>query len=118
VIPYQFAYLVLCIVQIATCVRALRSAKDIANAPAHNLFNYTHATLLLMLWILPLNLPVLVVWMHNLSVQWLTTFSTHHNLLCILPFILLVEAQSTGNMVPRVTSRLVLISFILHHTHC
>jgi pimeloyl-ACP methyl ester carboxylesterase len=105
VIPYQFAYLVLCMVQFATSVRSLRVAKDTSNGQAYNLCNYTHATLLLMLWILPLNLPVLVVWMHNLSVQWLTSFSTHHNLLCILPFILLVETQSIGNMVPRVTSR-------------
>jgi hypothetical protein len=28
VIPYQFAFLVLCIVQIATCVRALRVAQE------------------------------------------------------------------------------------------
>ncbi|KAK5175490.1 GPI inositol deacylase [Saxophila tyrrhenica] len=106
VIPYQFAYLVLCMVQLMTSVRAVRAARDISSTQTYNLCNYTHATLLLMLWILPLNLPTLVVWMHNLSVQWLTSFSTHHNLLCILPFILLVETQSTGNMVPRVTSRI------------
>ncbi len=105
VIPYQFAYLVLCIVQLMTSVRSLQAARDISSTQAYSLCNYTHATLLLMLWILPLNIPVLVVWMHNLSVQWLTSFSTHHNLLCILPFILLVETQSTGNMVPRVTNR-------------
>ena len=107
VIPYQFAYLVLCIVQIATCVRALRIAHETHSGQTYNLCNYTHATLLLMLWILPLNLPVLTVWIHNISVHWLTPFSTHHNLLCVLPFILLVETQSTGNMVPRVTSRYV-----------
>lgn len=28
VIPYQFAYLVACIVQIATCVRAFRHAQE------------------------------------------------------------------------------------------
>ncbi|KAK3709381.1 GPI inositol deacylase [Vermiconidia calcicola] len=106
VIPYQFAYLVLCLVQIATCIRALRTTRDAASGQNYNLCNYTHATLLLMLWILPLNLPVLTVWMHNLSVHWLTSFSTHHNLLCILPIIMLVETQSMGNMVPRVTSRI------------
>ena len=105
IIPYQFAYLVLCMVQLVTCIRALRVDHETRSTQSHNLCNYTHATFLLMLWILPLNLPVLTVWIHNIAVHWLTSFSTHHNLLCILPVILLVEAQGTGNMVPRVTSR-------------
>ena len=105
VIPYQFAYLVLCIMQLATTIRALQVAGETQSGQSCNFSNYTHSTLLLLLWILPLNLPVLTVWIHNLAVSWLTSFSTHHNLLCILPFILLVEAESTGHMIPRVTSR-------------
>jgi len=54
-----------------------------------------------MLWILPINLPTLVVWIHNLTVHWLTPFSSHHNVLSILPFVLLVETLSTGKMLPR-----------------
>lgn len=61
--------------------------------------------LTLMLWILPINLPVLIVWVHNLAVHWLTPFSTHHNLLSVLPYILLVEMMSTGHMIPRAISR-------------
>lgn len=57
-----------------------------------------------MLWILPINLPTLVVWIHNLAVHWLTPFSSHHNVLSILPFVLLVETLSTGKMVPRITT--------------
>ena len=53
-----------------------------------------------MLWVLPINLPVLVVWIHNLAVHWLTPFSSHHNVLSIMPFILLVETLSSGVMVP------------------
>lgn len=59
-----------------------------------------------MLWILPINLPILVVWVHNLAVHWLTPFSSHHNVLSIMPFILLVETLTSGKMVPRVVSRL------------
>ena len=66
-----------------------------------------------MLWILPINLPVLVVWVRNLAVHWLTPFSSHHNILSIMPFILLVETLSTGRMVPRVQSRLYLLTNIL-----
>lgn len=58
-----------------------------------------------MLWILPINLPVLVVWIHNLAVHWLTPFSSHHNLLSIMPFILFVETLTTGNMIPRISNR-------------
>ncbi|KAF2161178.1 hypothetical protein M409DRAFT_70008 [Zasmidium cellare ATCC 36951] len=106
VIPYQFAYMVLCIVQVATCIRALKTAQETQTPQSYNFYNYTHSMLVLMLWILPINMPVLVVWVHNLAVHWLTPFSTHHNLLCVLGYILLVEMMSTSNMIPRVTSRI------------
>ncbi|KAJ9614518.1 GPI inositol deacylase [Cladophialophora chaetospira] len=104
IIPYPFAYVVACIVQLFTCARALRHAKDSRSGPAHNFFNYTYSILILMLWVLPINLPVLVVWIHNLAVHWLTPFSSHHNVLSIMPFILLVETLSSGMMVPSVRS--------------
>ncbi|KAL1608484.1 GPI inositol deacylase [Paraconiothyrium brasiliense] len=127
VIPYHFAYMILCLMQLATCVRSLRLARDtvghhyvyfvcsFANSPQrlninYNFSNYTHSIFNLMLWILPINLPVLVVWIRNLTVHWLTPFSSHHNVLSIMPFILLVETLSTGRMIPRVRSRLSLVA--------
>ncbi|CAG8980316.1 hypothetical protein HYALB_00013148 [Hymenoscyphus albidus] len=106
VIPYQFAYLVACLVQIATCSRALRFAREARSNTNYNFYNYVHSIFILMLWILPINLPILVVWVHNLAVHWLTPFSSHHNVLSIMPFILLVETLTSGKMVPKVTSRL------------
>ena len=106
VIPYQFAYLVACLVQIATTVRALRAASDLRSTVNYNFYNYVHSILILMLWILPINLPILAVWIRNLAVHWLTPFSSHHNLLSIMSFIILVETLTTGKMVPRVTTRL------------
>ncbi|KAG9238871.1 GPI inositol-deacylase-like protein [Amylocarpus encephaloides] len=106
VIPYQFAYLVACLVQIATCSRALRFAREARSNANYNFYNYAHSVFILMLWILPINLPILVVWVHNLAVHWLTPFSSHHNVLSIMPFIVLVETLTSGKMVPRVTSRL------------
>ncbi|KAF1995315.1 PGAP1-domain-containing protein [Amniculicola lignicola CBS 123094] len=105
VIPYHFAYIVLCIVQIATCVRGSKLARESHLDTNYNFYNYAHSILILMIWILPINLPVLVVWVQNLAVHWLTPFSSHHNVLSITPFILLVETLSTGRMVPRVHSR-------------
>ena len=61
--------------------------------------------LILMLWVLPINIPVLVVWAHNLAVHWFTPFSSHHNVLSIMPYLILVETLTCGKMIPRVTSR-------------
>jgi glycosylphosphatidylinositol deacylase len=110
VIPYHFAYAVLCIVQLTTCVRGLRLAKETSLDANYNFYNYAHSIFVLMLWILPINLPVLVVWVRNLAIQWLTPFSSHHNLLSITPFILLVETLSAGCMVPRVRPSLSLFT--------
>ncbi|GAO45923.1 PGAP1-domain-containing protein [Saitoella complicata NRRL Y-17804] len=108
-VPYQFAYIVACIVQVLTCTRALGCAKDQGNCAkgdSHwDFFNYTHSILVLMLWLLPVNIPVLVVWVRNLAVQWLTPFSSHHNVLSVAPFILLVETLTAGKMIPRTKTR-------------
>ncbi|OAL72485.1 GPI inositol-deacylase [Trichophyton violaceum] len=104
VIPYQFAYVVACIVQLITCVQASSHARETRSGNHANLSNFAHSILILMLWILPINIPVLIVWGHNLAVHWFTPFSSHHNVLSIMPFILLVETLTTGAMIPRVTS--------------
>jgi glycosylphosphatidylinositol deacylase len=127
IVPYHFAYVVLCLVQLATCIRSVGLARDtVGRLPVPysclfadprqrldancNFSNYAHSIFILMLWILPINLPVLVVWIRNLTVHWLTPFSSHHNILSIMPFILLVETLSTGHMIPRVQSRLALLT--------
>jgi glycosylphosphatidylinositol deacylase len=113
VIPYHFAYVVLCLVQLATSVRAFRLARESGLDSNYNFYNYAHSMLILMLWILPINLPVLVVWIRNLAVHWLTPFSSHHNILSIMPFILLVETLSTGRMIPRVEYRISFFTNVL-----
>jgi hypothetical protein len=104
-IPYQFAYMVACIVQLATCVRAQWHAKETRSTAHYNFTNYAHSIFILMLWILPINILVLLVWAHNLVVHWFMPFSSHHNVLSIMPFILLVETMTSGAMIPRVTTR-------------
>lgn len=54
-----------------------------------------------MVWILPINLPVLVVWVHNLTMHWLTPFSSHHNIISVMPYLMLVETLTSGRMIPR-----------------
>ena len=67
----------------------------------HNFYNYSHSILVLMLWVLPINIPVLVVWIHNLAVHWLTPFSSHHNIISIMPYLILVETLTSGKMIPQ-----------------
>jgi glycosylphosphatidylinositol deacylase len=113
VIPYQFAFLVACIIQLATCTRALSYTSDNRSGQQHNFFNYAHSVFILMLWVLPLHLPTLVVWVHNLAVHWLTPFSSHHNVLSIMPFIFLVETMTSGSMVPRMANQVKWITNVL-----
>ncbi|KAL3470275.1 PGAP1-like protein-domain-containing protein [Aspergillus californicus] len=112
-IPYQFAYLVACIVQLATCVRAQWHAQETRSTAHYNFANYAHSIFILMLWVLPINVLVLLVWAHNIVVHWFMPFSSHHNVLSIMPFIILVETMTTGSMVPRVTSRFKHITSVL-----
>lgn len=105
--------MVACIVQIATCARALRFVRETRSGLHYNFYNYAHSILILMLLVLPINVPVLVVWVHNLAVHWLTPFSSHHNVLSVMPFILLVETLTGGKMIPRVTTRFRYITNII-----
>jgi GPI inositol-deacylase len=116
VIPYQFAYVVACVVQLSTCVRAHYLAQNTQTAAHTNFRNYVQTIFLLMVWNLPINLPTLVVWVRNLALQWFTPFSSHHNVLSILPFILLVENLRAGRMIPPVTSPLRHVTNILFFT--
>jgi glycosylphosphatidylinositol deacylase len=102
VIPYHFAYVLLCIMHLGTCIRAFRLAQTSPLDTYSNFSNYAHSIFILMLWILPINIPVLIVWIRNLLMRWMTPFSPHHNVLSIMPFMLLVETLSSGRMVPRV----------------
>jgi pimeloyl-ACP methyl ester carboxylesterase len=112
-IPYQFAYLVACLVQLITTARAQKIAAELRSTANSNFYNYAHSILILMLWILPINLPTLVVWIHNLAVHWLTPFASHHNVLSIMPFIVLVETMTTGSMIPPICSRLKHVTSVL-----
>lgn len=105
-IPYQFAYVVCCVVQGVVCVKA-----SIFKAPLlkeknnsiqfYNYLNSNMSLFILMLWIIPVNVPVLVVFFHNMAVRWETPFSSHHNILAILPIILLVGKNVQGYVIPQ-----------------
>ncbi|ORY86096.1 PGAP1-like protein-domain-containing protein [Protomyces lactucae-debilis] len=102
-VPYQFAYLVACLAQAGSTVRT-RHASQLQRKPGHavkaatNADAYNFSVLVLMVSVLPVNLPILAVWVRNLTVRWLTPFSSHHNILMIAPIVLLVEAIASNQM--------------------
>ncbi|ABN67442.2 lipase/thioesterase [Scheffersomyces stipitis CBS 6054] len=91
-IPYQIVYIISCVIQ------AINVLKSVNNS---QLFNYQISLLILMLWILPVNIPIVIVFVHNLSVNWKTPFSSHHNLLSIVPVLLLTERNGLLSRLPK-----------------
>lgn len=103
-IPYQFAYVVCCLVQGATTIKAYISSenshKEKIDPRKKSIANFNLSVLMLMLWIIPVNAPVLVVFFHNMAVRWKTPFTSHHNILAILPIIVLVGRNVQGDYLP------------------
>ncbi|KAG4304671.1 hypothetical protein PORY_002064 [Pneumocystis oryctolagi] len=109
IVPYQFAYLFACIVQFFTCVKALLNIqkKDFEKTLYNqNFYNYVHSIFVLMLLLLPINVPILVVWVRKMSTNWIAPFSSHHNIFSILPILILVEFLANEKMIIQAESSL------------
>lgn len=65
--------------------------------------NYVSSMSVVMTWTCLANAPVLAVWIQGIVVQRSAVFSSHHNLLSILPTLLFVQSLSLGR-VPQVSS--------------
>ena len=71
-----------------------------------NQYNYMLSILLLFFTLLPFNLPILLVWIRNISVHWFVPFSSDHSVLSIAPIMIYVEIlTSNRKMLPRQRSR-------------
>lgn len=71
-----------------------------------NFKNFNLSFTILMLWLIPINVPVLIVWIHDISLKWRTPFSSHHNVLAVLPIIILIQMLNQGYMIPRPTKKI------------
>ncbi|KAG0270040.1 GPI inositol deacylase [Actinomortierella ambigua] len=103
-VPYQFAFIVAVLVHIVSCVRALLVALHTSGSHAQaawDRYHYLMSIFVLFFLLLPCTVPVLMVWVRNLSVQWYEPFSSDHRLDSIAPFIFYVEAVTSGAMMPR-----------------
>ncbi|KAA8916861.1 hypothetical protein TRICI_000980 [Trichomonascus ciferrii] len=126
ILPQQLVFMVGSCMQLGACVKAihnLRSIKDNCSSEeanerkqqqrqttnseeGENLVNYAVTVLIAMLWIVPINAPVLAVWIRNLSVSqwWQIPFGSNHDVLSIAPLMMLVEKITSGKMLPRINS--------------
>lgn len=72
----------------------LPPSPNLTLTPSTTQINEREHLLLLMTWLLPLTAPVLVVWVRTLYTAGLTTpFDGDHNVLCVLPYLVLVDSS-------------------------
>lgn len=83
-VPYQFAYVIAFGIQVVNTLKLAKMAS----------FHYHVTFLLLMAWVLPVNVPVLVVFVKNLNINWTTPFSSHHNFMAVAPILALVQLHN------------------------
>lgn len=87
-LPYQFAFVISVVIQAITTIKLLWS-RELKQA-----WNYHMSVLIMMLWVLPISIPVLIVFVHNLNIKWSTPFSSHHNFLAVAPVLIMVELHN------------------------
>lgn len=99
VVPYQFAMVVGAVLQLVrTAVVAVKSPLR------HSFYNFNGTITILLILGAIVNSPITVVWIRNLNFHSTIWFSSHHNLLAVLPILLLVENLYAGNMLPVMNS--------------
>ncbi|SCU81395.1 LANO_0B02938g1_1 [Lachancea nothofagi CBS 11611] len=101
-IPYQFAFIVLTVLQALFCVKL---AVSCTRKEVQNLQNFNNTILMLMIFLVPINAPIVMVFMRNFAIRWETPFRSHHNFLAVLPIILLIESNARYRMPLKTSSR-------------
>lgn len=95
VVPSQVAFLVCFLIHLFTCAMHAPSASP-TDAEADAYAQKTHI-LLLLFWLLPLEAPVLAVWVRTLATAGLTTpFDGDHDVLAVVNFLLFVDFASSS----------------------
>lgn len=91
------AFIITLVIQIITCIRVtLLQASN--NAQKTNLLNFNMTLLMLLLFVSAINIPIIIVFLHNVAIKWETSFKSHHNVLAVAPIIFLVGNNSLLKM--------------------
>ncbi|KAG8760456.1 GPI inositol deacylase [Serendipita sp. 396] len=139
VVPFQVAFMIVFMIQLSVCgtpgmsLNTTKLDSPISSSPTPDGLRKEHIKrtqnfhfLLLLTWLLPFAGPILVVWIRTLQTAGYTVpFDGDHNVIVILPWILLGEATASGrtfrreasswrsNMTILLFSLVVLISLLL-----
>ncbi|KAL6927346.1 hypothetical protein ACO0SA_003644 [Hanseniaspora valbyensis] len=95
-VPYQLVFTLLTISHLFYVIFLFISSSPKINNK--NTIEFNKTVLLMMLFILPICIPIDVVFLHNFAVNWKTPFRSHHNVLAIFPIISLVFCLQNGMM--------------------
>jgi glycosylphosphatidylinositol deacylase len=106
-VPHQFVYLLLTLVHLHTTARSLLLARS--HHPNHlqwSRYRYFLTVLVMLVWLLPSNGPILLVWLRNLQAGYYAPFSDR-NVFSVGGLLLWSEAVHADTMLPRTNSRCV-----------
>ncbi|KAG0207330.1 GPI inositol deacylase [Mortierella sp. GBA30] len=98
-IPYQFAFAATVLALVMASARTLVLAQRTSGASAQiarNQYHFMISLLVMFFFLLPFFVPVLMVWIRNLAVGWLTSFTADHRVDYVAPFIIIVEGLANG----------------------
>lgn len=97
-IPYQLAAAICLVIQIGTYIRIAFISESYKHKEYLNLKNYNFCVLLLIAFIVAVDSPIIVVFLHNVAIKWETPFESHHNFMAVAPMIFLVGMNSRFNI--------------------
>ncbi|QEU58133.1 Bst1 [Kluyveromyces lactis] len=103
-VPYQFAFILVSLIQMWNCMK-LAVFTNRNNAKYSNIHNYNVSFLMLTIFMIPINAPIVVVFLRNFAIRWETAFRSHHNFLAIAPTLLLTLRNSQCN-IPIIKNRM------------
>jgi hypothetical protein len=69
---------------------------------SRNHYRFAVSLMVVYVWLLPINLAFLAVWVHNVRVNWVMSFSSQYNLFSITPMVAVTELCLSGKMLPRI----------------
>lgn len=95
-VPYNIIYVVLVISHILYTIKLFST--ETCKSPR---LEFNKSILLLMLLIVPICVPIVVVFFHNFAVNWKTAFRSHHNFLAVLPIMGLEFSLQSNLMISR-----------------
>ncbi|KAL6951320.1 hypothetical protein ACO0OE_000555 [Hanseniaspora uvarum] len=95
-VPYNIIYVVLVISHILYTIKLFST--ETCKSPR---LEFNKSILLLMLLIVPISVPIVVVFFHNFAVNWKTAFRSHHNFLAVLPIMGLEFSLQSNLMISR-----------------